>query len=220
MDPVHLKFGLILYLMLLASLSVHEWAHAITADLLGDHTPRSQGRVTLNPMPHIDLLGTVIFPLFMLLGSPGFFILGWAKPVEINIRNFKNSKWGHIWVTLAGPASNIILALLGSLLASLLVQFDLNLGQLMGMFIRINVILAVFNLLPIPPLDGSHIFRYVVGMKEETFFKLSQWGFLILIILINIKPFQWALSTAIMYGTLPFVWLSSTLSGVPPGYFF
>lgn len=219
MDIVHLKFGLILYLMLLVSLSVHEWAHAFMADILGDPTPRSQGRVTLNPIPHIDILGTVVFPLLMILGSPGFFILGWAKPVEINIRNFKNATWGHIGVTLAGPISNILLAFIGSLLAAFLVRFDPKLGQLLGMFIRLNVVLAIFNLLPIPPLDGSHIFRYTVRMKEETFLRLSQWGFIILIIMINLKPFQLALGTAIRYGITPFIWLSSVLSGMPPVYF-
>src|SRR5690606_37317232 len=106
--------GLILYIILVASLCVHEWAHAVTADKLGDDTPRQQGRVTLNPFVHIDLMGTVVFPLFCIFFLKGAFFFGWAKPVMINLSSFRHRQRDHILVTLAGPGSNLVLALLAA----------------------------------------------------------------------------------------------------------
>lgn len=130
---------------LVLSLTVHEFAHAYVADRLGDGTPRSFGRVTLNPLAHLDPFGAV---LMLIVG------FGFAKPVPVNGGNL--GRWGMVWVAAAGPISNIILALICALLIKVLPPTDLGL-QVLGTVAGINVVLAVFNLLPIPLLDGSRI---------------------------------------------------------------
>ena len=209
---------LALFLILIGSLSVHEWAHAWMADKMGDPTPRATGRLTLNPLSHIDFLGTVIIPLTMILLAPGFAILGWGKPVIIDPRNFKKPIQGDILVALAGPVSNLILAGLAATV------FGLTLGLLhsehiaqkaatLGLtIIYLNALLAVFNLLPIPPLDGSHVLRHLVRMSDLTFMRFAQWGTLILIVLINIQGFQMLLSKLVSMATMPFLWLMEWMS--------
>ena len=145
---------------LILSLSVHEWAHAWMAFQLGDRTAESQGRLTLNPLSHIDPIGTVLLPL---LGVP----FGWAKPVPINPAFFNHSismRTGVMLTALAGPVSNLCIAFLSAILKGLVVRpgsvsFDqaLTLTTLFDMLITMNIALAVFNMLPIPPLDGSRI---------------------------------------------------------------
>lgn len=202
---------LALFLILIGSLSVHEWAHAFTADKMGDPTPRGQGRLTLNPLSHIDLLGTVIIPLTMILFAPGFAILGWGRPVMIDPRNFKRPVMGDILTALAGPFSNLVLAALVAVIfgAWVGVSQDIAMGQKaagLGLnIIYLNVILAVFNLLPIPPLDGSHILKHIARMSELTFLRYAQWGSFILIILINISVFRAFLSSIVMAASWPFM---------------
>jgi Zn-dependent protease len=209
-----LREGLIFYILLVVSLSIHEWAHAFTADKLGDPTPASQGRVTLNPIAHMDLLGTVIFPLLCIFVLPGNFLFGWGKPVMVNISYFKNRVTGDILTTMAGPASNLVQALLAAIIGGLLCRFvDPALAPLVGMFIFLNVVLAVFNMIPIPPLDGSHVLRHAVGMSDETYYNLSRWGFLVLIVAINLPPFRAALSVAISAVAGPFLLLFNVVSG-------
>ncbi len=202
--PAELRNGLILYIILVASISVHEWAHAFSADRLGDDTPRYQGRVTLNPLSHMDLLGTVIFPLMFIFVFDSRFFFGWGKPVMVNVANFRHRTRDHILVTLAGPGSNLVFALLGAIVGGLVYGFDSNTTELFGLVIGLNVVLAVFNMIPIPPLDGGQIMRHVVGMSEETFLNLSRWGFLILIVAINLPPIRYALGLVIMTVQTPF----------------
>ncbi len=192
-----LRDGLILYIIIVASLSVHEWAHAYTADRLGDDTPRYQGRVTLNPLAHMDLLGTVIFPLMCIFMLQGAFFFGWGKPVIVDVSNFKHRRRDHILVTLAGPGSNLVLALLGAIVGGIAYNLDPNTRELFGLMIFINIALAVFNMIPVPPLDGGQILRHAVGMSDEAFYQLSRWGFLILILAINFTPIRMLLSLAI-----------------------
>lgn len=191
------KQGLALYLILLASLSVHEWAHAIVADKLGDHTPRSQGRVTFNPIAHIDPIGTVFIPLFMILFSPGFAIIGWGKPVMVNPLNFRNRVRDDILVSMAGPASNVVICLLMVFIGGVLLKFVPAIAGLLGQVILLNCVLIIFNMIPIPPLDGSHLLKHAVGMRDETYLNYARWGFLILIILINIPAFRQVFGVAI-----------------------
>jgi Zn-dependent protease len=183
----------ILFILLLSSISIHEWAHAWVADKLGDPLPRQQGRVTLDPRSHIDPIGTLLIPFIMIFASPGFAIIGWGKPVQISLPNRETKKRDDILITLAGPLSNLSIAFICSLSFGLLNRL-VPLGEsallLLYQIISLNAVLFLFNLLPVPPLDGSHILKNMVNMKDETFLKFSKYGFFILIVLINIPNFQ------------------------------
>ncbi len=185
---MELQQGIILYLILVGSLSVHEWAHAYVADKLGDNTPRSQGRITFNPMAHIDPIGTVLIPLFMIFMSPGFAIFGWGKPVMVNPRNFAKWKRDDILVSMAGPASNLVICFIVAIVGGILMRFQPEFSGLIIQILMINAILIIFNLLPIPPLDGSHVMKHIVGMSEETYARIAMWGILILLVVINFPP--------------------------------
>jgi Zn-dependent protease len=177
--------------VLLLSLSIHESAHAWAADRLGDPTGRALGRVTLNPLVHIDPIGTIVFPLVGFIA--GGFIFGWAKPVPVNTANFKEPRTSHVMVAAAGPLSNIIAAV-GFLFLIKAVQFA-NPGDLSGtlwepiaLFFRagliLNIILAVFNLIPIPPLDGSWILEGVLPNELSKLVSMIRpYGFLLLLLL-------------------------------------
>ena len=153
-------FGLTSYVVLLFSLSVHESAHGWMAMRMGDDTALRQGRVTLNPLVHIDPIGTLLIPLVQLLGT-GIPLLGWARPTPVGAHNFRKLARGHILVAAAGPASNMLLALVFT--AGLFVLHRLGSGGdgpvafIVDVGIRLNVALALFNLVPVPPLDGSWV---------------------------------------------------------------
>jgi len=184
---------IILFLLLVVCITIHEWAHAWVADKLGDPLPRQQGRVTLDPRSHIDPIGTLLIPLVMIFASPGFAIIGWGKPVQISLPNRETKKRDDILITIAGPLSNLSIAFICSSSFGLFYRF-VPLGEsallLLYQIVSLNAVLFLFNLLPIPPLDGSHILKNMVNMKDETFLKFSKYGFFILIILINIPFFQ------------------------------
>ncbi len=172
---------------ILIALTFHEYAHGQVADWLGDDTPYYQGRLTLNPLPHIDWIG-----FFALL----FLHFGWAKPVQVNPYNFKktNIKTGMMLVSVAGPAINLLLAMVG-MIALRLLGFDPQTGlyggsmsavvQMIIPLVQINIILAVFNLIPVPPLDGSKILAGLLPDKGASFiYSLEQFGPLLLLLLI------------------------------------
>ena len=196
--------ALIAYLIVISSLTLHEWGHAKMADRLGDDTPRSQGRVTLNPLAHIDLVGTVILPLIGIFS--GFPLIGWAKPVMINPSNFEK-KSARSWVTIAGPGMNLILALLAAVTLGLVARFApaLAISPLIILVLQINVALMVFNLLPIPPLDGSKFLMYWFGMSEQTYINFARFGWIILMVLINIPQTRAAFGWLIWPYLRPFV---------------
>lgn len=152
---------LLLLPILLFSVIVHECAHGWVAERWGDPTARMLGRLTLNPLPHIDLFGSILVPGLLLLSGSGI-LFGWAKPVPVTPQNFRDRRWGDITVSLAGPASNVALAL--GLAAVLAVAAAATGGRppvvlytICSYGIFLNFILALFNLLPVPPLDGSHV---------------------------------------------------------------
>jgi len=212
-DPETLRRGLIFYLVLIASLCVHEWAHAITAHKLGDDTPDREGRVTLNPIVHMDLLGSVIFPLLCIFVFPGGLLFGWGKPVNIDISNFRHRRRDEILTTLAGPGSNLALALVAAIVGGILFRFEPRTAELFVQLIGINVLLAVFNLIPLPPLDGGRVMRHIAGMTEETFHNIARWSFLIIIIAINIPAFRMVLGAVMGLVAAPYLLLYRLIAG-------
>jgi Zn-dependent protease len=205
---------LILFFGLVASLSVHEWAHAITADKLGDPLPRAEGRVTLNPLAHVDPIGTFLIPLTVLFFSPGFSVFGWGKPVRVSLPNEKTRVRDDLLITAAGPFSNLCIALLTACIAGLFIDLDdgnAQIGKLAETIITLNCLLFVFNLIPVPPLDGSHFLKYAVRMKDETYAKLSSYGFLILLVLINLPAFRQTFGTAIFFCSSFFIDLQASI---------
>jgi Zn-dependent protease len=184
----------------LFSIVVHEVSHGWMAYRLGDDTAKRMGRLTLNPVPHIDLVGTVILPLIMIImGGPVF---GWAKPVPFNPYNFNrnvNVRSGVMWVALAGPVSNLGLAFISSFIFVAVQKFltglppliYFSITQLAQALIFINLVLASINLIPIPPLDGSKILmRFLPPKYSPYFLQLERYGFLIIIILLATGVFS------------------------------
>jgi Zn-dependent protease len=174
------------------AITVHEVAHGWIAKKYGDNTADSQGRLTLNPIKHIDLLGTIIIPGLLLITGTGF-IFGWAKPVPVDPRNFKNPRADMAVVALAGPVSNILMAIFWALIA----RVGMTIGSGAAMVaepliytgiagISINLVLALVNLLPIPPLDGSRILSGLLpNYWAWQYNKLERFGFIILLILLS-----------------------------------
>jgi Zn-dependent protease len=171
----------------LLAITVHECAHAWMANRMGDPTARDMGRLTLNPLPHLDLFGTIAM---LVLG------FGWAKPVMVNPYNLKNPRQDNLWISLAGPASNLMSALIIGILFRFGMRFlgDSNTGilllKMLLLAVRLNIILAIFNLLPIPPLDGYHVLEGLV--PNEMYLKLQQFekaGSMVLLGLVLVSSF-------------------------------
>ena len=171
---------LIFVLAFLIAITIHEAAHAFVADKLGDPSPRLAGRLTLNPIAHIDLYGTVLVPFLLLfIGSP--FVFGWAKPVPVDPYNLAHPKKDSALISFAGPLVNILLA------TALAILFKFGLGnELTLALIRFNVVLAVFNLIPVHPLDGSKVLIGLLPTKEgnELDAFLNRYGMILLLFLI------------------------------------
>lgn len=193
-------------LPVLFAITLHEAAHGYVAHKLGDHTAYLLGRVSANPIKHIDPIGTILIPLILMLTSP--FIFGWAKPVPVDGRNLKNPRWDMAWVALAGPLSNFLMALIwtGFLkLGLFLVQQKFTYGiplVLMGKAgLMINLVLMVLNLIPFPPLDGSRLLSAILPQRlAYRFNQIERYGFIILLLLaiagiltkVIVPPVEWA----------------------------
>jgi Zn-dependent protease len=194
-DPAQI---FIAFLVLVFSLTVHEAAHAWTADRLGDQTAKNEGRISLNPLVHIDPIGTVLFPLVgMLSGLP---VLGWAKPVPVSVRGLKNPRRDLIFIAIAGPVSNIVLAIVASfalralsptmMSGGLQAGGGLEIGEPLFVIAReafqINLVLAVFNMIPIPPLDGGNVLSNLLPPQQSYQFDTT------------IRPYGWMILYALM----------------------
>jgi Zn-dependent protease len=170
LDPILLVVNFVAFFL---ALTVHEFSHALSAFYLGDRTAEYEGRLTLNPLAHIDLFGTVILPLLLIISNVGI-VFGWAKPVPVNYYNLRDQKWGPALVSLAGPAANIIFCIVAIVLWNIIKAFS-TLGQtnLLVQFIfsliLVNLVLAVFNLIPIYPLDGSKVLFALLPQSWENF---------------------------------------------------
>ncbi|HUV81042.1 MAG TPA: site-2 protease family protein [Patescibacteria group bacterium] len=176
--------------VLIFSIVIHEFSHGAVANMLGDPTAKLAGRLTLNPLKHLDPIGSVVLPVLMILTTGTG--IGWAKPVPVNPFNFRDQKYGSLKVALAGPAANLTVALFLGLFLRLLFFFGVAspvLFSALSFIIFVNILLAMFNLTPVPPLDGSHIlFALLPDSLREIKIFLSQFGFFILIFLIFFFP--------------------------------
>src|SRR3989344_6786115 len=201
--------------ILIMSVVIHEMSHGYTALAFGDQTAKYAGRLTLNPLKHLDPIGSVIVPLILVL-LPGGFVFGWAKPVPYNPNNLRNLKWGTISVASAGVLANLFLALIFGLLIRIVLSSSWAVPQsfliITGMIVFINVLLAIFNLIPVSPLDGSKIFFSLLPDNYRYIAKfLEQYSIFVILFIIF---FLWGYIQPIMF------WLFKVFSGMSAFEFF
>ena len=205
--------GIFYVFVLIMSVIIHEFTHGYSAYLLGDDTARLKGRLTLNPLKHLDPFGSIILPLLLIITKAGF-VIGWARPVPYNPANLRNGRWGNIIVAISGIAANLLIAILFGLLIRFAPLFGLPpysfdplllhpFYKIASIIVIMNLVLALFNIIPIPPLDGSKVlfsfipskFRYI-----ENF--LERWGIFFLLFFII---FLWSAVSPIVFTTFSFL---------------
>ncbi|HVR34499.1 MAG TPA: site-2 protease family protein [Methylomirabilota bacterium] len=199
MDSALLVNALVSYICLIIIITFHEAAHAWTAWKRGDDTARLLGRISLNPIVHMEVIGTVVLPLAgLFLGATGSraagFIIGWGKPVPFNPARLKHGNYDGMLIALAGPAMNVVLAMVAVILARIAVVG--NAGMIAEFLVHLallSLFLCFFNLLPIPPLDGSHVARFLLNWSDEMYFRVAQFGFIIIIVVIQIPAVRGAI---------------------------
>lgn len=216
MDDLTLVQRIVVWILpVIFAITVHEVAHGWVAKKFGDRTASQLGRLTLNPLKHVDLVGTILIPGLLLITSAGF-IFGWAKPVPVDPRYFKNPRRDMAFVAVAGPVSNVLMAFAWAMLAKLGLELKIEGVSLplilMGMAgIQINLVLALINLIPIPPLDGS---RIVTGLLSNRlawqYNKLERYGFFILIALLWTGGLSYILGGPLNY----FLGLFASMAGM------
>ncbi len=166
--------------VLIISVILHEISHGYAAFLLGDPTAKYAGRLTLNPVKHLDMWGSFVIPFFMVVSGIGV-VFGWAKPVPYNPYNLRNQRWGSAIVGVAGPLANLVIIIVSGLLMMVLYSSNSIWFDFFNLVARINIVLLVFNMLPIPPLDGSKLLFSILPISEQTKSILEQNGFIILL---------------------------------------
>ncbi|MEO1917828.1 MAG: site-2 protease family protein [Candidatus Thioglobus sp.] len=195
---------LIWVIPVLFAITVHETAHGWVASKLGDHTARMMGRLTLNPIKHIDPVGTILVPTLLYLSSAGF-LFGWAKPVPINFSALRSPKKDMLWVALAGPGVNLLMAIGWLIIVAIANTLNIPFLVLMGgAGIFVNLLLAIFNLLPIPPLDGGRVISSLLpGRLAYQYDQLEPYGLFILVGLLFLGVFQniiWPIVYSLLVG--------------------
>lgn len=198
--------------LLVESIVLHEMAHGFVAWLFGDQTAKRQGRITFNPIPHIDPIWTIVIPIVAFFLSRGTFIIGGAKPVPVNPLNYRRPILGDICVSIAGVAVNFLIAVIMILLLNIVHLFSVNLAGSLAANVLLqvallNLVLAMFNLIPIPPLDGSHLFKYLLPQElRPGYERLGRTGagFFVLILVINL-PGLWNTFSAVISGLSDFL---------------
>jgi Zn-dependent protease len=207
MDVSALLDGLLFYLCFIPVLTFHEFAHAWVAWKCGDNTAKDLGRVSLNPIVHMDMIGTVVLPLLAIYlsitnSALAGFIIGWGKPVPVNPSNLRNARRDDTLIALAGPFMNLILAVIFMGIARAGVAMEgAEAAHKVGFFLKstafllveVNLILAFFNLITVPPLDGSHVLKNIIGMSYETYWQFTRYGLLAIIVVLNIPGVRTAL---------------------------
>lgn len=202
MDQKTLIEGLLSFLCFIPVLTFHEFAHAWVAWKCGDDTARLQGRVSLNPAVHIDPVGTIVLPLLAIFLSAGGsaaagFIIGWGKPVPVNLNNLRNMRRDDCLIALAGPAMNVLLAivLMGIMKIALMLHMPLIAETALHITV-VSLFLCFFNLLPIPPLDGSHVMMNLIRLPYETYLQWCQYGIIVVILALQIPAVNHAINFA------------------------
>lgn len=179
---------LVFALPVLFAITVHEAAHGYVARHYGDNTAEMMGRVTLNPMKHVDPVGTILMPLILYFATHGAFLFGYAKPVPVNFGRLRHPRRDSVWVALAGPASNFIQALLWGILFTVLVGVGINERFFLEMAkagVLVNLVMCAFNLFPLPPLDGGRVLAGLLPPRQSyAFSRIEPWGFFIVMALV------------------------------------
>jgi len=197
---------------LVESIVLHEISHGYVALRFGDHTAERQGRITFNPIPHIDPLWTIVIPIVAYFLSSGTFIIGGAKPVPVNPLNYRRPVMGDICVSVAGVAVNFLIAVILILMLNVVLLVSGNIAGSVSIYVLLhaallNIVLAMFNLIPIPPLDGSHLFKYLLPLNLRRSYEMlgrTGAGFIILILVINI-PGLWNIFSKAFLGVRDFM---------------
>jgi Zn-dependent protease len=204
------KIGMI-FIPFLFALCFHEFAHGLVAKWRGDNTAEMAGRLSLNPFVHADPIGTFLLPMIAILTPAGFFF-GWAKPVPVNSRNLRRPKWDMFWIAVAGPASNFFLALVATVALGLLMAYGRGLSErhaietLLQQFMSINLFLAVFNLIPVHPLDGGKVLEPFLPYSWNNWLRDNE-SYLNMGLLLIIFFAGWVLA-------IPVMWMSNRLAFV------
>jgi Zn-dependent protease len=217
LTPEALRTGLLFYILLIACLGLRAYAQAWVADRLGDPTPREEGRLTLNLIAHMDLIGSVVLPLLSIfylqprLGSINFF-LAWTKPVPINPSNFEHPQRDLLFTQFAPTVMSLVLALIVAVGGGFTVQFSEKVKEVAEFMIVINAMLIVLDLLPLPPLPGGMLLRHFGLISEELFWQIARWGGLVFLVAINIPVIRGILGVVIQLVQTPFVALFNRIA--------
>jgi Zn-dependent protease len=208
MNPAMLTEIALFAIPVILAVTLHEAAHGFVALHFGDDTAKRAGRLTLNPFNHIDPFGTIVLPLLLILANTGF-VFGYAKPVPVNFGVLKNPRWNMIWVAAAGPAMNLTLAVASALLlieaTTLEPETAALVGNMLRFSIQLNLVLAIFNMLPLPPLDGSKVLAaFLPGALARPYLNFGRYGMTVLLLLLVALPL---LSARTGFGLDLFGWL-------------